>query len=171
MRKVVLFIAMSIDGCIADPKGGISWLEGQTPGANDMISYEEFIRDVDTVIMGANTYRQLVTELSPDEWMYPNLISYIVTHAPQPSTEKIRFTDEDPCKLVNRLKMEEGKNIWICGGANLVQQLVRADLIDRYYLNVLPTILGEGIHLFDGLEKELKLKLVKTRSYNGITDL
>lgn len=171
MRKVVLFIAMSLDGYIADTHGGIGWLEGQEPGENDMVSYEEFIQDVDTAILGANTYRQLVTELSPHEWAYPDLTSYIVTHTPKESTERIRFTEEDPCRLVERLKKDAGKNIWICGGASIVNQLMRADMIEQYYINVIPTILGNGIRLFDTLGKEMKLKLIKTRSYHGITDL
>lgn len=171
MRKIVLFIAMSLDGCIADSSGGIGWLEGQTSGEDDMVSYKEFIQNIDTVIMGANTYRQLITELSPNEWTYPNLTSYIITHSPEPPKEKIRFTDENPCQLVKRLKNEVGKDIWICGGAKIVRQLMQADLIDQYYINVIPTILGTGIYLFDMLEKEIKLKLIQTKSYNGITDL
>ncbi len=171
MRKIILFIAMSLDGCIADENGGTGWLGGQASGENDMVTYEEFIRDIDTVIMGANTYRQLTTELSPGEWVYPELTSYIVTHAPEQSTENIIFTDENPCQLLKRLQAEEGKNIWICGGADLANQLMRADLIDQYYINVIPTILGGGIHLFAAMDKEIKLKLVQTRTYNGITDL
>lgn len=171
MRKTVLFIAMSLDGYIADRNGGTGWLEGQIPGGNDMASYEEFIREVDTVIMGANTYRQLVTELSPSEWVYPSLTSYIITHTPGRSTDKIRFTDESPCKLVKRLKKETGKNIWICGGAAIVKGLMEADLIEEYYINVIPTILGGGLRLFGTFEKEMKLRLLRTRSYNGITDL
>jgi len=162
---------MSLDGYIADIHGGTGWLEGQVSGENDMASYEEFIQDVDTVIMGANTYRQLVTELSPNEWVYSDLTSYIITHTPEKSTDQIRFTDERPCQLVKRLKDEPGKEIWICGGASIVKQLMQADLIDQYYINVIPTILGNGIRLFGILEQEIKLKLVKTRSYNGITDL
>lgn len=171
MRKVVLFIAMSLDGYIADIHGGTGWLEGQVSGENDMISYEEFIRDVDTVIMGANTYRQLITEMSANERVYSNFTSYIITHTPKKSTDIIKFTDECPCQLVNRLKNETGKNIWICGGASIVKQLMQTDLIEQYYINVIPTILGNGIRLFDISEKEIKLKLIKTRSYNGITDL
>jgi len=162
---------MSLDGYIADSRGGTGWLEGQNPGENDLVSYEEFIRNVDTVIMGANTYHQLAAELSPGEWAYPTLTSYIITHTPRQSTDKIRFTDERPGQLVNRLKNETGKDIWICGGAAIVKQLMQADLIERYYINVIPTILGGGIRLFDTLEKEVKLKLIETRSYNGITDL
>lgn len=171
MRKTTLFIAMSLDGYIADSQGGTRWLEGQASGENDMVSYEEFVREVDTVVMGANTYRQLVTELSPGEWVYPDLVSYVVTHTPQPSTDIIRFTDESPCRLVTRLKGQPGNGIWICGGASVVSQLMREDLIDQYIINVIPTILGGGIRLFDTLEREIKLRLVNTRSYNGITDL
>lgn len=179
MRKTVLFIAMSLDGCIADARGGTGWLEGQVPGADDMVSYEEFIQEVDTVIMGANTFRQLVTELSPGEWVYPHLTSYIITHSPGELKSKIPenpggdiyFTEENPCRLVKRLQAEEGKNIWICGGAEVAGQLMKEDLIDQYYINVIPAILGGGIHLFNALEKEIRLKLIHTRSYNGITDL
>lgn len=162
---------MSLDGYIADAKGGTEWLTGQAAGENDMVSYEEFIQTVDTVVMGAATYRQLVTELSPGQWPYCDLTSYIVTHTPKQSTELIRFTGEDPCRLVERLRAEPGKDIWICGGADVAKQLIRGDLIDRYYLSMIPTILGGGISLFPPLERERTLKLVKTRSYNGITDL
>jgi len=162
---------MSLDGYIADIHGGTGWLEGQVSGENDMASYEEFTQDVDTVIMGANTYHQLVTDLSPNEWVYSDFISYIITHAPKKSTDHIRFTDEHPCQLVNRLKNGTGKGIWICGGASIVKQLMQADLIDQYYINVIPTILGNGIRLFGTFDQEIKLKLIKAKSYNGITDL
>lgn len=171
MRNIVLFIAMSLDGYIADVNAGTAWLEGQTLGANDLVSYEEFIQNIDTVIMGMNTYRQLVTELSPDEWIYPDLTSYILTHSPQPSTDKIQFTNENPTQLIHRLKAETGKDIWICGGASIVNQLIQADQIDRYYINIIPTLLGNGIRLFGTRNTEIKLKLIQTRSYCGITDL
>ena len=171
MRNVTLFIAMSLDGYIADVNGGVGWLGGEKSGENDMASYAEFIRDIDTVIMGANTYEQLVTELSPDEWMYPDLTSYIITHHPKQPTERIKFTRENPVQLITRLKAQAGKNIWICGGASIVNQLIQNDLIDKYYINVIPTILGDGIRLFDTSGKEIKLRLLQTKSYNGITDL
>ena len=171
MRKVILFIAMSLDGYIADMSGGVDWLGGQTPGADDMESYNEFIRGIDTVVMGANTYRQLVTELSQDEWVYHGLTSYVVTHDPMQPTEEITFTAENPSRLINRLKAEEGRDIWICGGAAVAGQLIEDNLIDQYYINVIPTILGGGIRLFGSVENEIKLKLVGTRSYNGIVDL
>lgn len=171
MRNVVLFIAMSLDGYIADKNGNVDWLGGQNSDQENMDSYSNFIKDVDTVVMGWNTYQQIVTELSPEEWVYADLTSYVITHSKAVSTNNIKFTGKDVCGIVNELKQQEGKKIWICGGANIVQQLVKADLIDEYYISVIPTILGSGIRLFETSPKEIKLKLIHTQTYNGITGL
>ena len=171
MRKVTLFIAMSLDGYVADKDGGVDWLNGQEEDGENMDTYSEFIKTIDTIIMGWNTYHQVITELSPEEWIYPEQISYVITHREIPSTERIRFTSESPCDLVKRLREEEGNGIWICGGASIVRQLMETDLIDTLHISVIPTLLGDGVRLFGPLEKEQKLRLVKTQSYNGITDL
>lgn len=174
MRKVTLFIAMSLDGYIADEKGGVDWLKGQEEHGGDLDTYSDFIRGIDTVVMGWNTYRQIAEELSPDEWIYPQQTSFVITHREISSTEQICFTSESPCDLVKRLRGEEGRGIWICGGAGIARQLMEADLIDVWHISVIPTLLGGGIRLFgepDGEKKEKKLRLVRTQSYNGITDL
>ena len=172
MRKVNLFIAMSLDGYIADSQGGVDWLGEQGEESEDVDSYSAFIKDIDTVLMGWKTYHQIVTELSPGEWIYNHLKTYVFTHKEQKSTEHIQFVNRDPADLITGLREKEGKDIWICGGANLVQQMVKEDLIDCYYITIIPTILGSGIRLFDNLAGgERKLKLVDTRIYNGMTDL
>lgn len=171
MRKVILFIAMSLDGYIGDEHGNVDWLNGQNEQEKNIDTYSIFIKDVDTVIMGWNTYHQVVTELSPTEWIYADLTSYVITHRKLSSTDKIIFTQKSPCNIVNELKQERGKNIWICGGANIIQQLIKNDLIDEYYISVIPTILGSGIRLFGKISDEVKLKLAYTQTYNGITDL
>ena len=83
----------------------------------------------------------------------------------------VLFTDRSPCDLVKELKKEEGKNIWICGGADIVRQLMEEDLIDVYHVSILPTLLGDGIRLFQTLEKGKKLRLIRTGSENGIMEL
>lgn len=62
MRKVSLFIAMSIDGYIADHKGGVGWLQGHGNVQENMDAYSEFIKGIDSILMGWNTYHQVVTE-------------------------------------------------------------------------------------------------------------
>lgn len=171
MKSVTLFIAVSLDGYIADMKGNVDWLHGEDPSADDMCSYQEFIRGIDTVILGRNTYHQIVTELSPKEWPYRNLKSYVLTHQTLTSDETIEFVHEDVCKLLEKLKQEDGKGIWVCGGAKIIRPLVSSNLIDRYHLSVIPVILGNGVRLFHESETKIKLCLKKVQSYNGITDL
>lgn len=171
MRKVVLFIAMSLDGYIADTNGSVDWLNGQCNEVENEDSYSEFIKDIDTVVMGWTTYYQVVTELSPSEWVYSDFISYVITHNEQISTESIRFVHESPSNLVRRLKEENGKDIWICGGASIVGQLMQDGLIDKFYISIIPTILGSGVRLFGAIDAELKLKLIETRNYNGIVEV
>ena len=171
MKKVSLFIAMSLDGYIADSKGNVSWLAGQGNDDDNIDSYSKFVNDIDTVIMGWNTYHQIVTELSPDEWVYYDFTTYVVTHHPKISSDKIHFTNECPVELIKKLREENGKGIWICGGANLIQQLVREDIIDYYYITVIPILLGSGIRLFENTKHKVKLRLLNTQSYNGMVDL
>ncbi len=171
MRKINLFIAMSLDGYIADSKGNVDWLKGQGSEHENMDVYSEFVKNIDTVLMGWNTYHQITAELSPKEWVYHNLTAYVITHKERASSEKIRFVNTDPVDLVKRLKEEPGKNIWICGGASIIHPLINEDLIDCYYITVIPTLLGDGIRLFEKTGHEIKLRLLKTQSYNGMTDL
>lgn len=97
--------------------------------------------------------------------------TYVFTHSEHLSSDEICFTDREPEELLEELRQQEGKRIWICGGANLVGQLRGKGLIDEYYISVIPTLLGDGIRLFEDKSTEQKLELVSTQNYNGIVDL
>ena len=171
MREVILYIAMSLDGYIADAQGGVDWLGGHGEPEEGMESYSRLLQRIDTVVMGWNTYHQVTTQLSPDRWVYEGLHTFVITHRPLPAAPGITFTAEDPCALVRRLRREEGKAVWICGGGSVVQPLVREDLIDEYHLSIIPTLLGSGIRLFGELADQRKLRLVQTQSTGGIAEL
>lgn len=173
MRKVVLFIAMSLDGYIATTSGQVDWLKGQDPAQDDanLQTYDRFIQGVDTVVMGRRTYDQIATELFPDAWPYADLTTYVSSHRPHANTANITFTAVKAAELISQLRQQPGQNIWLCGGANLINQYREADLIDRYHISVIPTLLGTGIRLFVPGTTEQPLKLIASESYNGITDL
>lgn len=171
MRKVKLFIAMSVDGYIADKNRGVAFLQGHEDCLESESTYSEFIKNIDTVLMGWNTYNQIITELSPDNWVYDNLLTYVFTHREQQDSDKIIFTSDNLEELIKKLKGVEGKDIWICGGADLVQQAISSDVIDEYLISIVPTILGNGIKLFSQNDAEHKLKLINTITNNGIVEL
>ena len=113
----------------------------------------------------------MITELSPDEWGYEDLMTYVITHREETSSEKIRFVHESPSELMKKLKELDGKDIWICGGASIARQLMQDGMIDRFYISVIPVLLGAGVRLFGELPEEQELRLMETKSYNGIVEL
>lgn len=171
MRKIVLYLAMSVDGCIADHNGGVDWLSDQEENSGNMGSYPQFIQTVDTVLMGYTTYHQITTELFSGGWPYQGMQTYVFTHRKLPDQPEITFTEEAPAALVQRLLAQQGKDIWVCGGANLACQLMAADLIDRYHLTVIPTLLGNGVRLFPEGIPQRKLRLLSAETFSGMTDL
>lgn len=162
---------MSLDGYIADRQGGVRWLCGEDADAEVPDTYRMFVREIDTVVMGWNTYHQIVTELSPHEWVYEGLDCYVLTHRTAEQKEGIRFTDEPPCELIRRLQRSAGKGIWVCGGADIVRQLLDEGLIDTFHISIIPILLGGGIRLFNILKMPVGLQLVRTRHYNGIVEM
>lgn len=167
-RKVILYISQSLDGFIADSKGNVDWILGNNKEYLSDYGYETFIKDIDTVILGYNTYSQIRNELSPDNWVYKDLKSYVLTSKEIKDTSNIRYVNMNIKELINKLQKEEGKNVWICGGANLVNQCVKEDLIDEYQITTVPLILGNGIRLFEKNNKKIRLELKETREENGL---
>lgn len=171
MRRIILYIAVSLDGYIADSRGGVDWISGDGSEPDRPGSYEAFYRTIDTVILGRSTWHQITTELSPGQWPYPDKQCYVLTHEQRPSGERICFTDRPLPVLIAELREQPVGDIWICGGASVVRQLMERDLIDRYWFTVIPVLLGDGIPLFDRREGKLPLILCATDTANGMVDL
>lgn len=171
MGNVVLYLAMSVDGYIADEQGGVDRLGGDGSQPDAPGSYPAFYETVDAIVMGWSTYHQIVTQLSPNSWPYEGRPCYVVTHRQEADREGICFWNGELTALTNKLKAECTGNVWICGGASVAGQLLKEGRIDRLWLSVIPVVLGKGIHLFPELPHPLPLKLVKTQQYNGIVDL
>lgn len=145
MKKVILYIATSLDGYIADKQGDVNWIKGENDATEMQDTFSPFFEGIGTVIMGRRTYQQIVTELSPDRWPYPEVTTYVFSHKSEVDKENIKFTAEDPCAVINKLKRTNGKDIWICGGAEIIHQLMQEDLIDIFHITTIPVILGSGI--------------------------
>lgn len=169
-RKVILFIAASLDGYIATQDEDLSFLsivhmEGEDYG------YEEFISHVDTVIMGRKTYDWIMKEVN--EYPHPEKDSYIITRTPRADKDKIRFYTGDLKDLVLRLKLEEtGKNIFIDGGAEIIDFLLKENLIDDFIISIVPVLLGDGIRLFKDGRPDQRLTLMHSECYGtGLVQL
>ncbi|CAM3723462.1 dihydrofolate reductase family protein [Erysipelothrix urinaevulpis] len=168
-RKVKLFISMSLDGYIADLKGGIDWLEVENYETDD--SYTKFYDTVDTVLMGYTTYDQITNQLSPNNYPYKDSQSIVFTHKKLTQEKNIKFTSQSVNETVNVLKKKSGKDIWIVGGSKIIKPLVEENMIDEYYIAVIPKLIGRGIPLFAKHDRKLNLILQNTFMKNGIVYL
>lgn len=170
MRRTVLYISLSLDGFIADSQGGVDWLGGEREDYPGDYGYAAFEETVDTVVMGRTTYDQITTQLSPEVWPYPGLQCYVLTHRPAESRPGVTFLSAPVAELIRSLREGAGKDLWICGGGAVARQLIQADLIDVYWLSVLPILLGDGVPLFQKGGPAIPLHLVRTRQENGVLE-
>ena len=166
-RDVILYIGVSVDGYLADTSGGGGWMQGHGNEQGDG-GYGEFLREVDTVIMGHATYRQVKTELSPDRWPYEGKECYVVSSQFLEDTDQVTFWPGDVWELVFLLKQRPGKAIWLVGGAKLLQSFMEQELVDQYWISTLPVILGKGMRLFLPGDYEERLILDRTMVWDGI---
>jgi dihydrofolate reductase len=163
MGGVVLYIATSLDGYIADTDGGIDWLTAfEQPGED--FGYKAFLARIGAIIMGGKTYRQV---LGFGPWPYPGVSCYVVTNralADAPDTA-VRAFAGDVVELVERVRRTTERDIWLVGGAELVTQFANRDLIDEYIISIMPLILGDGIPLFQGIMGQHHLRLIESKAY------
>ncbi len=170
-RNIVLYIATSLDGYIARENGGIDWLIGESNDLDVENGYNDFYSQIDTVVMGRTTYEQIIHELSPDSWVYKGKACYVATTRRSEPDHRVEFIKEDITGFVKKLKQEQGKDIWLVGGGKLIDQFMKQDLIDKYIITIIPSILGNGIPLFLGKNPEIKLKLNETKTFDGMVEL
>lgn len=162
-RKVILYIAISLDGYIAKPNDDLSFLSIVQQTDEDY-GYADFVKSVDTVILGRKTYDWVMTQVT--DFPHADKDSYVITQTPRPSINKTNFYTGNLKELVLKLKNEQGKNIFIDGGAEIVNELLKQKLIDEFVISVIPILVGNGTRLFKDGRPEQKLILVDIRKFD-----
>jgi dihydrofolate reductase len=169
-RDLVLYIATSLDGYIAEKDGDVSWLEDNAEGAL-LNAFETFYESVDTVIMGHTTFSQIVCELSPDKWPYEGKKCYTATRKPHKDDPRSEFIQDDFLGFVKQLKDKPGKDIWLVGGADIANQFIAENLVDKYIISLIPIILGDGIPLFSSNNKKIEMRMEQVKSYGDMLEI
>lgn len=168
--KVVLYIASSLDGFIAQKDGSVAFLDEAMPSPAPDTGYDAFYATVGAVIMGGKTYRQVTQELSPDVWPYQGKPSYIYTKTPLDKQQLIYGVTMPPEQLIKQIGQVKG-DIWLLGGGEIIKLFLNAGVVDRLIIHVMPVLLGEGIPLFPPGFVQTKLKLENTRIIGDIVEL
>jgi dihydrofolate reductase len=161
LRKIVLYIATSLDGFIAKENGSLDWLFA-IEGVGDN-GFTEFYQTIDTIIMGRGTYDHLMTMV--EEYPHADKKSYIFSRQENRQELHVEFVSDNVADFVQKLKQQEGSNIWLVGGADLLDKFLKENLIDELIITFSPIILGKGIPLFKIDNPELKLELKEQKHF------
>lgn len=155
MRKIILGVALSLDGKIEGPAGEYDWcLTDQDYGMS------EFLSSVDTLFMGRKTFE--VAGSNP----FPKMQCYVFSNRLADPPPGIQVVRGDFVSMARTLKQKEGKDIWLFGGAALFDLFLQHRLVDELWLSVHPLILGSGKWLFPAENDRIPLELIGHQAYN-----
>ncbi len=165
MAQLILYIATSLDGYVARSSGEVDWLF-----TDQDYGYEDFYSSIDRLIMGRNTYEQIQAW---GEYPYPDKVGFVFSQTLQGDRdENVTFVSSDLVDFVKDLKNQEGKDIWLVGGAAIAKTCLEQHLVDKFILSIHPIILGEGIALFASPLPTLSLSLENCQTFDtGLVQL
>lgn len=152
---------MSLDGYIAKKDGSVAWLDKYNKTGFDY-GYEKFYKSVNSIIVGNTTHKQFPQEHKGKD-------CFVFSRTPQETKEGIQFFKGTPKSFMEKFNLK-GKT-WLLGGANLLSQFLKDDLVDEFIITVMPELLGEGILLFEEHSPIEKLILVEAKPYGSVVQL
>jgi dihydrofolate reductase len=175
MRKIILDLAVTLDGYIEGPNGEIDWCI-----MDDDMDMEGFLSNIDTIFYGRVSYdlwgnfqpEQNANEMETSLWSkIHSKKKYVFSRTKKPDDKTFVITSEI-AKEVAAIQGVNGKDIWLYGGAKLITTFMNLGLINIYRISVHPTILGGGRPLFENLKSRANLKLIKVNEFrSGVVQL
>eukprot|EP01037_Dinobryon_pediforme_P033520 gene33520-38978_t len=166
VADVVVYIAHSIDGYIADRAGGIGWL---TPFESYDFGYDGFLAKIDAIVMGSKTYRDV---RGFGAWPYPGRSTVVMTKGPPIDGDgHAVFDDRTPAEIVEDLIHAGRKRIWVVGGGGVIRAFLDACLIKQLILFQIPIILGAGTPLWPAGRRSVAVTLRRSATHgNGVVE-
>ena len=174
-RKIIASLAISADGFIARKDGAVDWLNRPRPKGEDY-GMAEFSNSIDTILLGRKTY-DFVVQFVKDGGAVPKTKHEPVHYAfsrkpPKKILPGFEFVKEPIKKFAERLRAQQGKDIWMMGGGGLIASFLDEGEIDEFIIHVIPTFIGEGIPLIAPRDRTVPLKLLSTKKYSdGVVKL
>jgi dihydrofolate reductase len=175
MKKVILNLAVTLDGFIEGTNGEIDWCI-----MDDDMNFDAFVASIDTMFYGRISY-DAWGNFQPDEnadpaeknmWQGIHSKKKFVFSSQNRQNERATFITSDIATKVAEIKSQAGEAIWLYGGANLIKTFINLGLIDIYKISVHPVVLGSGKPLFENTKQRIGLDLTDTRVFkSGVVEL
>jgi dihydrofolate reductase len=152
VTRTTYYTAMTLDGFLADEHDSLDWLFVQDQDERGPLNYDDFIKDIGAIVMGATTYEWVRAHLAEtgEAWPYA-MPAWVVTHRDLPAIDgaDVRFARGDVAPLHAELVAAAGdQDVWVVGGGDLAAQFAEAGLLDQLICYIAPVTLGAGRPLF-----------------------
>lgn len=147
MSKIILYIAASKDGFIADKNGNVDWLPHPKDDHDlEVVGYKKLMERIDIILMGSRSFKQII---GFGNWGWVDKHTYVFSaQALKADLPYITITNDSPSQFMKKIRENKSdKDIWLLGGANLAKSFAESGLIDEIILTIVPQILGDGIPL------------------------
>jgi dihydrofolate reductase len=177
MGKIILDLAVTLDGYISGPNGEIDWLvkDGERDFGEILA---EILDGVDAIFYGRVSY-DLWGNYQPGENASPILkesykllhskTKYVFSRTKENDNSKAIFVNSDIKENILEIKQKIDGDIWLYGGGKLITSIINLSLVDIYRLAVHPVIIGKGIPLFKDIKDRIGLTLIDTeKSKSGV---
>lgn len=164
MKKIIYYVASSIDGYIAGKNDDISQFKSQ---GNGVEKYLADLMNFETVIMGRRTYEfGYQYGLHPGQPAYPHMEHHIFSDTLQIAelSEKVHIEPKS-IERVYEIKEKSNTDIYLCGGGEFAGWLLDHEIIDQLKLKLNPIVLGEGIRLFGNSNTKAMWNLIESESF------
>lgn len=158
MRRVCYSVAMSLDGYIADPKGGYDWIV-----MDPDIDFGSLFKTFDTVLMGRKSYE--AARKQGGGAAMPGVKAYVFSRTLRQADCPDVTISDNPKEAVAALKRQKGKDIWLFGGGELFRSLLELGLVDEVQVGIIPVLLGKGLPMLPSPATSSKLKLASHKIY------
>ncbi|MEO1260901.1 MAG: dihydrofolate reductase family protein [Bacteroidota bacterium] len=168
MRKIIYYVATSIDGYIMGADENMGSFVGT---GNGVEKYLADLQHFDTVIMGRKTYEfGYKYGVVPGQPAYPHMQHYIFSNTLKLENPHENIIVKKPdLNFIKALKKENGTDIYLCGGGIFAGWLLDNGLIDVLKIKLNPLVLGSGVRLFGDSSAAFKLELIKIELFeNGL---
>jgi len=171
---------LTLDGFISGPSSELEW--HFKSWNNEMAeSLAEELSGSDSILMGRITYQAMEkywTSLaagpssSHEDILFVYLINQYHKIVFSKTLKKVEWNNSELLKgdlndEILKLKKRPGKNIMMYGSGQLVNSLIKLNLVDEYQLWIHPTLLGRGIPLFSSLSHTMDLTLYKSKIFSS----
>ena len=154
MRQVVFYGAISLDGFLSDENDDLQWL-------------------FDTNLNGQSTYEtfEVAQKLMSEAPLYAGKEKVVFSRGKHLSQTDTTYVSGNVVDIIKDYQKQAGNDIWVVGGGSILKPLLEANMVDEFWIQIVPVLLGQGKRLFEPGRYRYRLQVIETTQLGEMTEI